>query len=67
MHDGVQNEYKDASNIFKYLESVYGDPNQIVNAKHCYYSLLMKPGNKFYSFLSKFLYLANKAGVHEDK
>jgi hypothetical protein len=27
----------------------------------------MKPGDKFYSFLSKFLYLANKAGVHEDK
>jgi hypothetical protein len=27
MHDGMQNEYEDASDIFKHLESVYGDPN----------------------------------------
>ena len=27
----------------------------------------MKPSNKFHSFLSKFLYLANEAGVHKEE
>ena len=67
IHDGIQNEYKDTSNIFKHLESIYGDPNQIINAKCCYHSLLMKPSDKFHSFLSEFLYLANEAGVHKDE
>ena len=67
MRDGVQNEYTDAGDIFKHLESVYGDPNRIVNAKRRYHSLLMKPGDKFHSFLSEFLYLANEAGIHEDE
>lgn len=66
MRDGATSKYFDADDIFEHLDSVYGDPNRVVNAKRRYHSLMMKPNDKFHSFLSEFLYLADEAGVNVD-
>jgi hypothetical protein len=55
--------YKDAPDVFEHLDSVYGDPNRLVNAKRRYHSLLMKPADKYHTFLSEFLYLAEEADI----
>lgn len=57
--------YHDADDVFNHLDTVYGDPNKVINAKIAFRNLYQK-NNKFNDFLSEFLHLAAEAGVPQD-
>ncbi|BDD61499.1 hypothetical protein MAP00_006541 [Monascus purpureus] len=66
MREGASSPYTDAKDILNHLKTIYEDPNQITTAKNQFHQLYMKNVDKFYDFLSEFLYLAAEVEVLED-
>lgn len=66
MRPTAVNRYGDADDIFKHLDSIFGDPNRVTVAKEKFIRLAMKTTDKFHDFLSDFLHLADEAEIHED-
>ena len=54
-----------AEEMFQYLETVYLDPNQLINIKIEFQKLVMWKNNNYYKFLTKFLYLATETAISE--
>ena len=53
--------YKDVNEAFKYLESVFHDPNRTRRARDEYISLKMSPQQDFSDFLATFQHLAEES------
>jgi hypothetical protein len=66
MRPGAINEYINYKDILSHLDSVFGDPHRVMNAKRKYHALRMQSMNQFQNFLSEFLYLAGEAGISSD-
>jgi zinc knuckle protein len=46
-----------AQQMFDHLEKIYGNPNRAMKAAEDFHDLMMKPGQPFHEFLSRFMYL----------
>jgi hypothetical protein len=49
--------YTSAEEMFKHLESIFGDPTRRTKAKEEFWACSMKSGQSFHEFLSRFMYL----------
>jgi len=61
------NPYRDASEIFDHLKTIYQDVNRAWNAKGKLRRLYMRASDKFQDFLSEFCYLAQESGLAESE
>jgi transposase InsO family protein len=61
------NPYRDASEIFDHLKTIYQDVNRAWNAKGKLRRLYMRASDKFQDFVSEFCYLAQESGLAESE
>ena len=61
---GAANPFHSADEILDFLETVFGDPNRLVNAIDSFHALQMR-GYDFDDFLTEFVRLANEAEIPE--
>lgn len=61
------NPFSDAADIFEHLKTIFQDPNRVLNAKGKLRRLFMKASDKFYDFLSEFIYLAQESCLAESE
>jgi Zinc knuckle len=65
LRDDSPNRYRTADEMFKHLETIYLDPNRVVNAKREFRIMQMRPNEKYQDFLTRFLGMAAEAKVPE--
>jgi hypothetical protein len=63
LRTGASMPYHDDCDVFEHLREVFGDPNRLENAQTEYHELRMKANEKYQTFVSRFLYLADEAEI----
>lgn len=58
--------YSDSKGMLDHLKTIYDNQNRVTTAKLQLRRSYMKNNDKFYYFLSEFMYFAAEAGVTED-
>lgn len=66
MREDHPEKFTTADEIFKYLKDIYEDPNKLENAKNEYRRLVMRNGDEYHAFVTKFLHLAGEAQVPKE-
>ena len=61
--DNADDQFTTTNEILYHLKTVYYDPNKLQNAKYEFKRLIMKRNDRFYTFLTKFVYLAGEAKI----
>ncbi|KGM91419.1 uncharacterized protein PADG_12491 [Paracoccidioides brasiliensis Pb18] len=63
MEEDHPERYQTAEEIFEHLKSIYEDANKLQNAKSDYRKLIMRNGDNYHEFVTKFLHLAGEAKI----
>lgn len=66
LRETAKQPYISASDIFKHLETVYLDPNRVLNAKRSFRQLRIKETDRFQYFLTTFMHLAAESEALEE-
>ncbi|OJD26293.1 hypothetical protein ACJ73_02333 [Blastomyces percursus] len=66
MREGHPEKFATAGETFAYLKDIYEDPNKLENAKNDYRRLVMRNGDEYHAFVTKFLHLAGEAQIPKD-
>ncbi|ODH12532.1 hypothetical protein ACO22_06601, partial [Paracoccidioides brasiliensis] len=66
MEEDHPEQYQTAEEIFEHLKSIYEDANKLQNAKSDYHKLIMRNGDNYHEFVTKFLHLAGEAKIAKE-
>ncbi|EEH17366.1 hypothetical protein PABG_07362 [Paracoccidioides brasiliensis Pb03] len=66
MEEDHPERYQTAEEIFEHLKSIYEDANKLQNAKSDYRKLIMRNGDNYHEFVTKFLHLAGEAKIAKE-
>ncbi|OJD10454.1 hypothetical protein ACJ73_09786 [Blastomyces percursus] len=66
MREGYPEKIATAGEMFAYLKDIYEDPSKLENANNDYRRLVMRNGDEYHVFVTKFLHLEGEAQIPKD-